>query len=699
MSKTLLKAVNLNESRSSSHRWVHSILVPLEEGAGYAIGVIDLRGIDGDTEKLLDLFVDQIEKSVNTINAQSNLQHKFEQVVQGMNDRIAETASEQRWEFEAGDINALIGIAGSEQLYLTGVGDLTALFLHKSEQQRYKVFNLFRGIQTEHHIPDWHKLFTVVLDGDIVSGDVFLIGNREIPQQIDSDELHQILVTLPPLSASEKLRQYFPIPIDLSMIVMRAEDAIDTGAMEMIDAESSLDHFERTKDTTERMLEHQRPRKKDWISATKNTFSFTSSLVISSVNVTLAILMGLVKSLLQGIKLVTKSNKKQIWKSFRTNTIDKIKQPRGQFNRLPKQNKRLLTVIISIVLIFALVIVVSVVRKNNQREKAAYKELVQDIEKTYDTASASIIYKDEDQARELLLEGLASIANLPQNSQERKTKAEDLANQFDSRLNDLRHITEVGELELLASLPEGEEVTIMGFDNETSYAFTQAGGVYKYDSENSSFMQVAVVAPENFNTPTRVRYDDLNDVLYLFDGRQLAKFDADQETFEIVDIANLTEDTKDVEYFARRIYTLSPENEQVYRHDRDGDNFGAPSGWIQARTISLRDAISLSVDGSVWLLKENGRIVRYQKGFEETWPNPIIDPPISNSTVLWTTDLIDYIYLIDTENGRIVQIDKDKGTLTQQFTHEAFRELKGMWESDGNIFVLTPAGLHKFSSE
>jgi len=700
MSETLLRAINLNESRTDLHPRTFSVVLPLEGRPGYLFCVIDLRGIDGNTEPLLNLFIEHIERHAGLPEAQVHLQHRFEQLVQTLNDRIAKTASDEGWEFGANEVNALVGIAGEDQLYLTGVGDLTALFLHRNEEQRYKVFNLFRGIQTEHHIPEWDKLLSIVLDGDLHPGDVFLVGNKEIPQHIDAEDLHQILVTLPPASAAEKIRQYFPAPIDLSLLILQTEASTDDEAMEPGNAESSLNHLTRTKDATSRILEHQRPRKQDWIHATRQTFRVGSALFVSSVNVALAILMGLVKSTLLGAKSIqASSGRKQAWSSLRTRVSGGIKQPRLSMKGLPKNNKRLLSVMGGIAIIFVLVVGVSFFQKNKARNITAYNNLVQDIEQTFDTASASIIYKDENQARSLLLQGLDSIASLPTKTKDQIAKAEELKEQFSARLADLRHTVPVESLELLASLPEGEVATLMGFDKATAYAFTQNGSVYAYRSENSQMERFDVTAPENFGPPVRSRYDDINNVLYLFDGRQIARFDPDQSTYELVSVQELSEHTIDIEYFAQRVYALSPDNEQVYRHDRSGSGFGSGTGWIQARTIPLRDAISLSVDGSVWILKSDGQIVRYQKGLEEAWPNPTIDPPLPASTVLWTTDQTEFVYLIDTTEGRLIQLEKATGKLRAQFTHEAFRNMKGASEQDGKIFVLTPAGLHQFTLE
>ncbi len=687
MRNTLLRALQINESRSKEHPHTLAIVIPFEQQSGYLFGMIDVRGVDADTNSLLNLFSEQVGRNAKTIASGNHLQHRFEQMVQSTNERIAETAASEAWKFSPGEISILLGIAGEDQLYLTGMGDLTALFLHRNEQQRYKVFNLFRGIQTEHHIPEWQKLLSVVLDGDLHPGDVFLVGNKEIPQQIDAEDLHQILVTLPPAGAAEKIRQYFPETTDLGLCILRAEEANNSAAMELSDAESSLDHFDRTKKTTSRMLEHQRPRAEDWIGGTKTTTRFVIALIVSSVNVALAMLMGLVKGTLHGSRALLRSDKKRSWGSLRLSLTKGLR--RGK-------NKRLVSTIGAVILIFAIFIAVSILRKNNEREASAYRELVSDIEQTFDTASASIIYKDEDQARSLLVESLASIDRLAANSKEQQAKADELRESFNALLSDLRHTIPINELELLASLPEGEEAVLMGFDDETSYAFTASGSVYRYREETSSFERSEGEAPSNFGTPVRSRYDDANDILYLFDGRQIARFDPDQAIYEIVGIQDLAQDVKDFEYFAARVYALSPENEQVYRHDRSGSGFGTGSGWIQARTIPLRDAVSFSIDGSVWMLKAGGRIVRYQGGLEETWPNPTIDPPLPASTVLWTTDKTESLSLIDREGSRIVRINKADGKLLAQYTHEAFGNLRGLWESNNAIIVLTPVGLYQF---
>lgn len=676
-----------------------SLLIPLQDEIGFGFCVMDLRGIDANVEPLLRLFSEHLERSFQAVNPETNLQHRFEQITESLNETIASTHVNENWDFSANEVQAIVGLAANDQLFLTGLGDLTAAYLHREPDQRYKIYNLFRGIQTEQHRPDWSKLFTVVLDGDLHQGDVFLIGNREIPQQIEAEDLNQILVTLPPKSACEKMRQYFPIPSDLTLTVLRAESAHDADAMLISGAGSSLDHLSQTEEATSRMLEHQRPRKEDWPKLIKRGGKMTWALTLSSVYVALAILMGLIKSALQLVKGDGTSDRKVAWRSLRTRTGSSVKSivtiiARGRGQRSGRQ--RLMT-FAGTLLIVAVIMTTLVVRKNNQREEIAYQSLVQQIENLYDNASASIIYKNEDEARQMLLQGIDLISSLPTKQKDRQERATTLQESFNLSLAGLRHTTTIDALQLLASLPEGRKAATIGFDNETLYAFTTDGFVERYSASSSSFETKPVRAPEGFGTVIRSRYDDLNDEIYLFDGHQIARFDPDADTYEIVTVEGIASDITDFDIYARRIYSLSPSNEQIYRHEKTSTGFGAPSGWLQARTIPLSDAKDLSVDGSVWVFKTNGVIERYQRGFEESWSMPTIDPPLSTSITLVTSDQTTSLYLIDQENQRVIQIEKTSGTLTNQFTHEAFLHTRGILERDGKLFILTETGLYQFS--
>ncbi|MBI2484554.1 hypothetical protein HYW18_00100 [Candidatus Uhrbacteria bacterium] len=695
MPKNLLKATYLNEAKNPTKEGMWSFLFPLEGSGGFLFGLLDLRATQEDPSPLRDLFEEHLTRSAQTTGVGSHTQHRFEQMVQGINERIATSAAEPEWLLSPKDVYAIIGMAGDDAMYLTGTGDLVATFLHKTPDQRYKVFNLSRSIQTESHKPTWEKLFSVVLDGELNPGDAFLVANRELSQQIDAEDLHEVLSSLPPRSSAERIRQYFPISADISCIVLRAEEGESPASMDIHDAASSLDHLVRTRDTTTRMLESQRPRRQDWPVVARSIIKTFGKIIGASFAVAAMLLMGIIKDAFFAVGRLRHGDRKFAWGTLRGRAGERLRQAKNSVRILPRGNRRLAWTIGVFVLVLAVAIGAFSIVRSRERSRISYKALVEEVEQKRDLAQASLIYKDEEQARTLIREALALVETMPVKPSERAERQTTLRGELTALSQTLRHARSVDELTTLGSLPEGETAVLFAFDAQSAYAFTESRNVYRFDAAISSFV-LLLPLPEGFGVPQRTRFDDLNGLVYVFDGYRVGRLNPPEKTFEIVPVSGLHASAKDMEYYARRVYILAPEDEQVYKHDRVGDGFGPPSGWIAARTVPLRDALSFSIDGSVWVLKADGQMVRYQNGLEESWNTPSLDPTLGSGAVLWTTEQTDYVYLVDAANARVVMIEKSSGTLTAQWEHPAFAQTRGIWEREGKIWVATSTGLHEF---
>jgi hypothetical protein len=86
-----------------------------------------------------------------------------------------------------------------------------------------------------------------------------------------------------------------------------------------------------------------------------------------------------------------------------------------------------------------------------------------------------------------------------------------------------------------------------------------------------------------------------------------------------------------LEPYKGRLYALDPEQSQVWRIPASGDGFGPPEGYFPAGTPDLSTAIDMTIDGSVYILLEDGRILKFLGGEEQPYqlgdlPESLIHP-------------------------------------------------------------------------
>jgi hypothetical protein len=135
----------------------------------------------------------------------------------------------------------------------------------------------------------------------------------------------------------------------------------------------------------------------------------------------------------------------------------------------------------------------------------------------------------------------------------------------------------------------------------------------------------------------------------------------------------------DLGTYSTRIYLLDPENDQIWKYTRGTAGFGFGSEYMVEGEVDLSDAVSMAIDGNVWVLHEDGEISRILSG--EDVPYYILKAPltsIAGATEIYTELDVNQIYVVDPDNDRILTYDKtsksDDITYGQQYV---FDNLKG----------------------
>lgn len=143
--------------------------------------------------------------------------------------------------------------------------------------------------------------------------------------------------------------------------------------------------------------------------------------------------------------------------------------------------------------------------------------------------------------------------------------------------------------------------------------------------------------------------------------------------------------------YAGNFYILEKENSTIIRYSGDGSNFGKRDNWLSAGvTANLSDAVSWVIDGSIWVLKENGEILKF--GLGNLGSFTLSDVPIKDlkPNSIYTNEELTYFYILDKEGARVIVVDKE-GKYKAQYLSNQFKYAKGLAvsEKEKNIVFLT----------
>jgi DNA-binding beta-propeller fold protein YncE len=144
-----------------------------------------------------------------------------------------------------------------------------------------------------------------------------------------------------------------------------------------------------------------------------------------------------------------------------------------------------------------------------------------------------------------------------------------------------------------------------------------------------------------------------------------------------------------------KLYTINTATQQINTLTINKDDLIKPAIWGSGEV--LKDAISLAVDGNLYVLTKNSILIFRQGKLSSTLPLNLQDP-LSASAVIQTSDVLSKIYILDRGNNRILVFTK-KGQLDKYFTSKNFNNLKDFYvdEKGQTIYLLNAGELLKFT--
>ncbi len=154
-----------------------------------------------------------------------------------------------------------------------------------------------------------------------------------------------------------------------------------------------------------------------------------------------------------------------------------------------------------------------------------------------------------------------------------------------------------------------------------------------------------------------------------------------------------------------RYYLLNRQENQIYRYTKSGNSFSSPYAWIQEAS-DLAKAIDISIDGYVYVLKSDGKVIKYLRGKSVEFKLEAINPPLSAPTAIYSSPELKYIYILEPNEARLVLYDKS-GQFLEQYKNNFLKNAKGFSidEADKQMYFLagtevlkTPA-LHLMEEE
>ncbi|MFA6027920.1 MAG: hypothetical protein WC752_03260 [Patescibacteria group bacterium] len=371
------------------------------------------------------------------------------------------------------------------------------------------------------------------------------------------------------------------------------------------------------------------------------------------------------------------------------------------FKNLSTPRKAFMVLFIVIILVFSY----SIILQGKNQEKVVS-------EKTYETnidtannklgeADTKILMNDYQGARNLAKEASDLLAAIPKDSKLWKEKGADPQNKLQAIEDKVNYVTRISEPKSVAnfsSVGSGINLSQISLISENVFGFAaDNNSVYRYDMETNEAKAVVSkdAADKKFRAITK---DSAATVLALLDDQSLTQFNPVLEKLSKVSAEFGDKNTNliDLVTFGSRLYTLDIKNNQIYKNTKSGDNYGQAEEWITDEDIDLSTAKSFSIDGAIYVLKDNGEVIKLFSGaVEKEWKMETVQPGLSGSTEIYTDENSQSLYILNPSQKQVAVFDKN-GKLKAQYLSDKWGDLKGMTLDEANKKLYLLNGLEVF---
>lgn len=650
----------------------------------------------------------QLSEAVEEIG----LENVFEQALKKTNGEIGNFIKKESG-FDVKSFQAVIGVIKDYQLHFAPVGQSHVYLVHHLERNQYKMMDILETTKNVDVFPSATKLFSNVVSGEIKDEDSLLIANDSFLDYLSLDKIKNIITTLPAGSAAEQLKSlllevnnhnvFGGLIAKFGPMTAKAKSSpakVPSG----ISPQNSMDGLINTEVTTEKLLNPAvgfsfGKYLMGILSLFKNRSlaknAYEKGSYGRSQNLLKTALRHLGKSLIM-FGYIFKGLFSLIGRSPNKAEGEKAITEKGFSNRLnrffslPKSQKIMIISALIFVIIFSQGIVILSKKQSTKVDEEQYSRLVSQIKEKQDSAEASLIYKEDDRARQLLIEARGLIATLPQNTRDRKNSFENLSSKNESLLEKTSKLVKVDNLEVIAdlssvNLQHARQVLLL---NENLLTYDPGNNsLYEINPNSKEIKNLAVITANVGKIQLGAIFENQYPLFYN-DNKSMAKYNSETNTLEPVAAELNEQKVKDFLIYNKRLYTLDTASNQIYKHNNINDSFSSGTTWL-TNNYDLSDAVSFTIDGSIYVLKNNGEVYKFLKGEKQDFTVATMEKPLNQPTKIYTDIDSSFIYILDPQNQRLVVLDKE-GKLQAQYVSGQFTDLKDFLikENENKIYLL-----------
>jgi hypothetical protein len=622
----------------------------------------------------------------------------FEKILQNINEglgRLAESG-ENAW---LGNLNAIIGLINGKDLLMAQTGNITGYIFRKN-----KISSINERDSTS---ASFHplKTFIDITTGQLSSDDRLIFGNTDLLSRISLDRVRAIIMSNDYQAEALGLYNY-----------LRKSKAFDVNAVFISASETetkiSDNEFKETlfidapDETVKKILEkvviptykviataiassckfifhHSKKALSKSHKYWKENLGPKSKGIISTGSKSLADNLSKIKTKFPEIQDLSSSRNLSHIKMKTNSYLDPKKSGKiapilniiWQYTKnlrflfLKKNRKYLYVILILVFVSFGY----AKLKQNNDSRSQKAKEV--QLLNSYDKAIGDFDKIKEDVAlgkevsNEKIYEVLATAERakeIPANEEKAGKLIKEIKLLVDEKTKTIRFYSDKPSnfAENIAS------VSLLG---NVVYSITTEGKIYSLDTREKSSNMVASLNKDS-GTPIATSISGQgNKLLITTADKRIFAMDISSKTIEESKInadPNTWSQSNAIAAYSSNIYLLASDNGVVWKHTAKEGGYSKGLSYVDTKKVSILGSVDFAVDGNIYVLTNEGTVIKFVKGSPES-DFSIKNIPLPNNKILipkkiFTDEDTNSLFVLDKKLDRIIKFDKS-GDFSNQY--------------------------------
>ncbi len=240
------------------------------------------------------------------------------------------------------------------------------------------------------------------------------------------------------------------------------------------------------------------------------------------------------------------------------------------------------------------------------------------------------------------------------------------------------------DLTLIKSGAQGSEVAFAG---DQLFVLDQAGGFIYGIDVTSKEAQVVAGSPD-LRGGTHLAAQGTR--LVVVSRNRLLEISATQKTTAFLTSEDAGKSINATAFWLGNVYALDAGTPTIWKYPALSQGVGEAQAWLKDQRLVDTDAIDMAIDGDVWVLHEDGQIVRLRQGLRAGFSLEAMDMPLNSATHLAVALEDDLLFVHDATEHRIVEITKS-GKLSRTYSLDSQLVVQDLTYSDATdeLFILS----------